>query len=615
MPADPSVKISKGKGVKKAPGQKRTRTGCASCRQKRYKCDENKPKCSRCSKSGTDCLYPIDLPKEKLFQPYEQSVASTSSLSQPPNPTNVDSSSALSPFNAVASSSRQTLPFQPFQSPSSSSPDAVLNTFLYKSPTSALELSYPNPEERNLMYHFLSALSTACLAPATSPGVTTSCFQPQSITQLIPQFDICEFLSHRSNSVSHEALSLALMSTGSSYISFLQHGAAMNSLFDSDPSLADSSLVSYRKYKDLSESLADSSLALARSSKMILSMGVGRDESEVDDELAVLNLTANSIVWTRCMNGGGNFREALDLAKDLVGQRGGPMKILMEAKQSRDPTKLRKTRSMLEELVMWEVFSCLSNGKAPDLSMDGPSSALLDPSTSSSSDSSSFARWYFEFSPASGSPRSIGSNDWETCESALGISRGLLEILHRVNILYACSRPSNFDPLNPTADYPLVIDASYLNEATALLAEVSIWKDAFSITRPVQERNRLDSGNLIMANALEIILHLDLLFYPPSHPEIHTRAKEIGRLVTAEFLRNGFVFGFMWPMIISASTCSGERDRMDARSALQTLRSVCCFDLHSAWSVLDKTWERRDAGDMWASWRTVSGEGGGLALI
>lgn len=28
MPADPSVKISKGKGVKKAPGQKRTRTGC-----------------------------------------------------------------------------------------------------------------------------------------------------------------------------------------------------------------------------------------------------------------------------------------------------------------------------------------------------------------------------------------------------------------------------------------------------------------------------------------------------------------------------------------------------------------------------------------------------------
>ena len=62
---------------------------------------------------------------------------------------------------------------------------------------------------------------------------------------------------------------------------------------------------------------------------MILGMGAGRDEGEVDDELAVLNLAATSIVWTRCMNGGGNFREALDLAKEVVGQRGGPMKILM----------------------------------------------------------------------------------------------------------------------------------------------------------------------------------------------------------------------------------------------------------------------------------------------
>jgi len=76
----------------------------------------------------------------------------------------------------------------------------------------------------------------------------------------------------------------------------------------------------------------------------------------------------------------------------------------------------------------------------------------------------------------------------------------------QVNVLYARSRPENFDPLNPTANYPLLIDPSYVSEATALLAEVSIWKDAFSITRPLEERNRLDSGNLIMANALEVSL-------------------------------------------------------------------------------------------------------------
>jgi len=62
---------------------------------------------------------------------------------------------------------------------------------------------------------------------------------------------------------------------------------------------------------------------------MLLGLGMGRDEGELDGELAVLNLAAGSIIWTRCMNGGGNYREALDLAKEVVGLRGGPMKILM----------------------------------------------------------------------------------------------------------------------------------------------------------------------------------------------------------------------------------------------------------------------------------------------
>ena len=85
----------------------------------------------------SQCLYPIELPKEKLFRPYEQSVASTSSLpdlylEQFP----LAESSALSliePSNAVASSSRQPLSFHSDPPPS---PDVLLQAFLYKSPTS-----------------------------------------------------------------------------------------------------------------------------------------------------------------------------------------------------------------------------------------------------------------------------------------------------------------------------------------------------------------------------------------------------------------------------------------------------------------------------------------------
>jgi len=183
------------------------------------------------------------------------------------------------------------------------------------------------------MYSFLSVLSTACLAPSSSPRITTSCYQPQSMEHLIPQMDIVEvraslssirtrrneswrrdtrierkltrfvslsrflflpvpyqvssyqtlhphfpeirfssssFLfilrsqtlsprspfspsSSRSNSTSHEALSLALLSTGAIYKAWLFHNSAMNSLFDSDSSLSDSSLAQYQKYKNLAE--------------------------------------------------------------------------------------------------------------------------------------------------------------------------------------------------------------------------------------------------------------------------------------------------------------------------------------------------------------------------
>lgn len=81
------------------------------------------------------CLYPIEVPKEKLFQPYEPAVASTSSLPQllnQPSPADSSALAVVEPFNAVASSSRQPVSFPIFHP----SPDLLLQTFLYKSPTS-----------------------------------------------------------------------------------------------------------------------------------------------------------------------------------------------------------------------------------------------------------------------------------------------------------------------------------------------------------------------------------------------------------------------------------------------------------------------------------------------
>ena len=110
--------------------------------------------------------------------------------------------------------------------------------------------------------------------------------------------------------------------------------------------------------------------------------------------------------------------------------------------------------------------------------MDGPVSFPIDPSSSSS-----LGRWYFDFSPASGSPRSVGSSDWETCESALGISRGLLEILHRVSSSFKSSRVYPPSPaLSRSLSLPFALDLLPLIDLFSLFASSSL----FSGQRPLR---------------------------------------------------------------------------------------------------------------------------------
>ena len=107
------------------------------------------------------CLYPLDLPKDVLFQPYDrqqQVIASTSYLAQASSVP-----STPGPTNAVASSSRiPASPTCPVIEHGSAFifdakrpvriPWALENgDRLYKTPAGLLEVAYPDPEERHLV--------------------------------------------------------------------------------------------------------------------------------------------------------------------------------------------------------------------------------------------------------------------------------------------------------------------------------------------------------------------------------------------------------------------------------------------------------------------------------
>ena len=95
---------------------------------------------------SSQCLYPLELPREALFQPYgmqQQMLASRAAIGSatPPGP-------SPTPTNAVASSSRTRT--------AASSAD-----LFYHTPTGFLQIAYPDPEERHLVSVLFWTMSTA----------------------------------------------------------------------------------------------------------------------------------------------------------------------------------------------------------------------------------------------------------------------------------------------------------------------------------------------------------------------------------------------------------------------------------------------------------------------
>lgn len=54
---------------RRRPKYTRSKTGCMTCRQKKIKCDENKPKCHRCAHGQRECTWPVGVEPRKRAPP------------------------------------------------------------------------------------------------------------------------------------------------------------------------------------------------------------------------------------------------------------------------------------------------------------------------------------------------------------------------------------------------------------------------------------------------------------------------------------------------------------------------------------------------------------------
>ncbi|KAL7412600.1 hypothetical protein BDY24DRAFT_85126 [Mrakia frigida] len=565
-----------------------------------------KPSCSRCVRSGTECLWPLEVPRQALFQPYggtkEEHVQPTASTSYlpAPAPSRTPSSSSNSPpestrrpssaLNSTTSdSTSQPLPSQP--EPQHQRPHPPLQVSLYTEPTASLEITFPDPQERFIAHNFLSLMNYLQPVAPHSPPVPSSA-EPQTFSQIFPQMDVHRFLTTRGTSLASEALTLAFLSVGSVQLSYLHHQSAVRFLLDANTSLSTTSHENNRKYTTLGNTLYESSLGLIKASMAMLEVKAGQGGAGGKEEMMEsLNTAASFLLLNRTLGGGKEYEEALVVSKSLVGLGGGPKRMLEEARSSGDKKRLRRVRSSLEHLVGYDLFSCLSSTRPPDCSFSS------DP----------LASWYFDFAPLSNTPRSVSSEEWETVESLMGVSRGMMELLNRVNTLYSVSRP-------PVRDAP--IEEVWIREGNLILAEVARWGNAFKDTQLVQYGSRLDYGNLIYSAFFKIIIYLEIHRLPIWSPDVVWASNEVVRLIHECRRSNGYLMGYMIPLCWAGSTMNRPDDRGSVRKAMNYFRPLVCYTVEKAWETLEKVWVRMDEGDKSASWRSVaSEEGGGLLLM
>lgn len=185
---------------------------------------------------------------------------------------------------------------------------------------------------------------------------------------------------------------------------------------------------------------------------------------------------------------------------------------------------------------------CLSTGLAPDLSFpNGIIGESIEPQHEPLS-----SYYFLQF------PRPLDAlelHDWDSVETMLGMSRGLVELLHRVRLLLLFTSPFNLQASSLTrllrlvclqinslyfvsrpsgvpgpGEPPLPVDPLWISQANVLLVEVATWR-ARVLQRTASlpdgiQISRVDMGNLIYTHMFEV-----RLFFPSSSRSIDPSTK------------------------------------------------------------------------------------------
>nr|XP_019005697.1 uncharacterized protein I203_01011 [Kwoniella mangroviensis CBS 8507]OCF69158.1 hypothetical protein I203_01011 [Kwoniella mangroviensis CBS 8507] len=538
---------------------RRSRTGCLTCRKLKHKCDEQKPVCGRCQRTVRICTYPIAVNN---------------------NPGTSES--------ALSSSSKQVINLNVLPH-AESSRDAQLNAIINAIGTippaitlvDLLALSIPDVKERSLA-------STVNLHAIPHPERPVNCF------------DMSEcFQNRRGSSMEIDSFFLSIISIAAVHRSSMFLRSEKNYLKQTPmgrwgipPLPSSNDPPNSSQIKSLRDTSIQSSKAAIEMGKIALNLkfsdiDISTNSPDEADNNAIAAPGANAeiqkitdtiltsivcICISQVMLVSTQWKEAYNLGLKLVKLRGGPIKLLEEAKKiSLD--HLNRTRTLLENLAIIDVWHCLASGAAP---------TLLE---------KEFQPWWFDFAE-----QNADSTHPDSFQFVCGMDRGMLEVVNRINILVHEKEVLSKLP-NPTY---ITIHGQKVQD---MLLELDIWE----VTIGTADRlSRVQLGNLIIAYTMRVVICVDLLGYPHSHPTVQTyTSSALNHLESSR--SSPCTVNMLVPTLIVGSMMFTREGRYQAKKVIEALRSDASFsyDVEEALRILDQLYKLKDQGVQDPSWRSL----------
>ncbi|KAI0823645.1 fungal-specific transcription factor domain-containing protein [Trametes gibbosa] len=623
---------------RKRPKYTRSKTGCLTCRGKKIKCDETKPNCLRCTHGQRECTWPEGVPTRKKPSTKREppspidgsetrpSTAGSSGMSEaatppmrgpsppkreplemgiPPMVSRRHSDNNVNMPVVMNDGRRQGVP--PISTSSHGYPMHSNNTHalpaipeLASSYTNQAHYVHGYPSAAHHHHHHYSQSQSAPLprimshqdASQIRGGAESASPQSQwSSPQLLTPVDPIEpyFPTHQErNLIRHycdNALSIMMAYPSENPIlvanfQFLFDGVrgadsaveALRSALLGVAAVHQSFLLSRN---GVSQQASEEALRVAESfrakSEHLLVSACGTPEGCHNDAALAAAVTIALIDIFTC---GRRWRKSLGFAKNLVRTRGGPGLLLARSKGHRPNTVtgVSRARLLLEIVAVYELFGCFARGQAPYL-------LNLD-------------CWWMT--------KTNAEDNVSYSDKVFGMSREFLQLLAQVATLVSrVLKPRTSTVAEVSEDWKVLDDAdAQAQEAQRLYSSLEGWRSAAG-----QLHHRVQIGNCVYQHAAQIILLRDVLKVPPTDALIQGHAESILSLCL-ECGQQGMGVDLTWPVIIAGSQLFGA-DRPRVLSIFELFRKQCCYEIETSESIVLQVWQRLDANDPRADWRSV----------